>query len=374
MPGPLSASLPSSCLSRPVLAALLAGAFVVTAYMPAAAEACGAPQPALNSTVPGEGATYPANAALMFSGHELSLDAVTVTVDGAPAQLVAAPFASGWANISVLVEPAPQVGQQVVVSGTICPLEFCEPLMLTYTAGEPDVTAPVPVPEASFFAVYDHANFESSGGDCESNTDLTLYVHTMQDEAAPGAAPGVVSASWDGGGGGGGFGGFSFASGTSASVRIPITEPQLGGKDPRSEVCVKVTARDAAGNEAEPFELCPACFFREDDTPIQGSFVPEPLWTEADAVPGSACAGADPTTGDSGPEPTTGDSGPEPTSGGTGEPQSSGEVESTGVGETSEQDDGDGKGCACATDGDSRDLGALVLMALGLGLGRRRRR
>lgn len=365
MPRPFCTPLPPSCLSRPALAAALAGAFVVTAYTPATAAACGVPEPALHSTVPGEGATYPANAALMFSGYELSLDAVTVTVDGAPAQLVAAPFASGWANISVLVEPAPQAGQEVVVSGTICPLEFCEPLLLTYTAGEPDLTAPVPVPEASFFAVYDHANFESSGGDCESNADLTVYVHTMQDEAAPGAAPGVVSASWDGGGGGGGFGGFTFASGTSASVRIAISESQLGGEDPASDVCVKVTARDAAGNAAEPFELCPACFFRADDTPIQGSFVPEPMWTEADAVPGSACAGADPTTGDSGPEPT---------SGGTGEPQSTGEVDSTGVGETSEQDGGEGKGCACATDGESRDLGALVLMTLGLGLGRRRRR
>ena len=340
---------------------LIAGALVATAYMPDTAAACGAPQPALNATVPAEGATHPANAALLFSGYDLSLDQVMVTVDGAPAQLVAAPFGSSWANFVMLVEPAPQVGQQVVVSGTICPPEFCDPLLLTYTAGEPDLTAPVPVPEAAFFAVYDHADFMTSGGDCESDTDLTLYVHVLQDAAAPGAAPGVVSASWSGGGGGGGFGDFVFASGTTASLSVPLTVAQLGGKDPVSEVCVTVTARDLAGNEATPFEVCPACFFREDDTPINSSFVPEPLWTEADAVPGSACAGADPTTG-----PSTGD---EP---GTGDEPSTGEVQSTG--ETSEQDDGEGKGCACATDAGARDLGALVIMGVGLGLGRRRRR
>ena len=161
----------------------IAGALVAAAYAPDTAAACGAPQPGLYSTVPAEGASHPANAALLFSGYELSLDGVTVTVDGAPAQLVAAPFGSSWAEVVVLVEPAPQVGQEVVVSGTICPLEFCDPLLLTYTAGEPDLTAPVPVPEAAFFAVYDHADFMSSGGDCESDTDLTLYVHVTQDEA-----------------------------------------------------------------------------------------------------------------------------------------------------------------------------------------------
>lgn len=364
---PTAMSHTFSCLARPVLGMLIAGALVTTAYMPATATACGAPAPGLTSTVPAEGATHPANAALLFSGFDLSLDQVTVTVDGAPAQLVAAPFGSSWANFVMLVEPAPEVGQQVVVSGPVCPPDFCDPLLLTYTAGEPDLTAPVPVPEAAFFAVYDHADFMTSGGDCQSDTDLTLYVHVTQDGAAPGAAPGVVSASWSGGGGGGGFGDFTFASGTTASLSIPLTLAQLGGKDPASEVCVTVTARDLAGNEATPFEVCPACFFREDDTPIESSYVPEPVWTEADAVPGSACAGADPTTGDSGPDETSGGIG-EPS---TGEP-STGEVQSSG--ETSEQDDGEGKGCACATDGGVRDLGALVIMGLGLGLGRRRRR
>ena len=60
-------------------------------------------------------------------------------------------------------------------------------------------------------------------------------------------------------------------------------------------------------NAAEPFEICPACFYRKDEGENDGGPVPEPAWTDADAVPGSACAVAVETTGeatDSG-EPTT---------------------------------------------------------------------
>jgi MYXO-CTERM domain-containing protein len=359
---PIHPSSPSSCLSRPLLGVLLAGAFVLTATASREAEACGAPQPALYSTTPAEGATYPGNAALLFSGVDLTLDAVTVTVDGQPAQLTEAPFAAGWANIAVLVEPAPQAGQTVVVSGSFCDPAFCEPTMLTYTAGAPDLTAPVPVVDAAFFAVFDHADFVSSGGDCQSDTDLTLYVHVTQDEPAAGQALGVVRAAWSGGGGG--FGDFTFASGSSATMSIPLVVEQLGGKDPASEVCVTVTATDTAGNAAAPFEVCPACYFRKDDGPVDGAYVPEPEWTDADAVPGSACAGAEATTGDTGPEPTTG---------ATGEVQTTGDVQTTGVGETSDPDDGGDKGCACDHTGGPRDIGGLVVMALGLGLARRRR-
>lgn len=378
---PSSASLLSSRFSRPMLAALLAGAFALTAYAPRTAAACGAPEPGLTSTIPTEGATYPGNAALLFDGFDITLDAVTVTVDGAPAQFTAAPFASNWANIAVLVEPAPMAGQTVVVAGKFCEVGACDPVMLTYTAGAPDLTAPVPVVEAGFFAVYDHADFVSSGGDCQSDVDVTLYVHTMQSEAGPGDAPGVVRATWDGGGGGGGFGDFTFASGPSAVLSVPMTLPSFGGKDPASEVCVTVTATDTAGNAAAPYELCPACFFRKDDNEVDGSFIPEPLWTEADAVPGSACAGAGETsgdtgdTGDTGPDPTGGDTGDVQTTGDsptTGDAQTTGDVQTTG-GETGDQNDGDDKGCACDNAGGSRDLGALVVIALGLGLGRRRR-
>lgn len=353
-----SSPLPSSCLSRPVLGGLLAGAFALAAFAPRAADACGVPAPALESIVPVEGATYPGNAALLFSGFDITLDAVTVTVDGQAAQFKEAPFAAGWANIAVLVEPAPQAGQEVIVSGSFCDPEFCDPVMLTYTAGAPDLTAPVPDTDASYFAVYDHGDFESGGGDCQSSADLTVYVHVTKDEPEPGEALDVVRASWDGDGGSGGFGGFRFALGGETLVSLPIETLALGGKDPVSEVCMTIAALDTAGNAAAPFQVCPACYHRKDDGAIEDPSVPEPAWSDADAVPGSACASAEASTGDSGPEPTGG---------------ATGESQSTGAGDTSDQDDGAEKGCACNTDGGAWDLGALVVMALGLGLGRRRR-
>jgi len=374
--------LASSHLSHRARGALLAAACAAVAYAPRVADACGAPEPGLSTTTPADGATYPANAALLFWGYDISLDAVTVTVDGQPAKLVPAGFASGFATIAALVEPAPLEGQTVVVAGSFCEPGFCDQMQeLTYTAGPPDLEAPEPVAAASFFAIYDHADFQSSGGDCLSDSQLTVYVHVMQDTPGPGAAPGGVRASWDGGGGPGGFGGFRITSGGMSRLAIPIVEAQLGGKDPRSEVCVTVAAIDAAGNAAEPFTLCPACFYRADDGENDGGIVPEPLWTEADAVPGSACAGAEETTGgasDSGPDPTDGpgsasasdSSGEAPTTGG---PQTTGEPQTDGASDTSDQDDGGDKGCACDGAGGGRDLGALVVVALGLGLGRRRR-
>ena len=365
--------LPSS-LSRPLAAAALVGAFALVAGAPRSADACGAPEPALTSTTPSNGATYPANAALLFQGFDITLDAVTVKVDDQPAELVPAGFASGWASIAVRVEPAPQVGQTVVVSGEFCEFGDCGPVTLTYTAGEPDLIAPTPVAEASRFTVYDHADFESSGGDCLSNSELTVYVRVMQDAPGAAEAPGVVSAVWSKGSGF--FSDFTITSSETASMSVAIELSQLDGNDPRSEVCVTVVATDLAGNAAEPFEICPACFYRKDEGENDGGPVPEPAWTDADAVPGSACAVAVETTGeatDSG-EPTTGgtggETGEEPTSG---EPQSTGEEASTGATDTSEEDDGGEKGCACDGGGGSPDLGALVVLGLGLGLRRRRR-
>ena len=368
------APLLSSSLSRPLAAVALVGAFALVAGAPGSADACGVPESGLTSTTPSNGATYPANAALLFQGFDITLDAVTVKVDDQPAELVPAGFASGWATIAVLVEPAPQVGQTVVVSGSFCEFGDCGPVTLTYTAGEPDLTAPTPVAEASRFTVYDHADFESSGGDCLSNSELTVYVRVMQDAPGAAEAPGVVSAVWSKGSGF--FSDFTITSSETASMSVAIELSQLDGNDPRSEVCVTVVATDLAGNAAEPFEICPACFYRKDEGENDGGPVPEPAWTDADAVPGSACAVAVETTGeatDSG-EPTTGgtggETGEEPTSG---EPQSTGEEASTGATDTSEEDDGGEKGCACDGGGGSPDLGALVVLGLGLGLRRRRR-
>lgn len=362
------ASLPFSCLSRRVLA----GALVLAAYAPQIAEACSPPQPELYSTVPADGATYPGNAALLFSGFDLSLDGVTVTVDGQPAQFVPAEFAAGWAQIAVLVEPMPAAGQEVIVSGIFCDPEFCGPMKMTYTAAAPDLTAPAPDAEQAFFTVYNHGDFVSSGGDCQGDADLTLYMHYFQGLPVAEEASVVMRASWPGADGMGGFSDFMFATGEEASLSLPLTLFQLGGKDPVSEVCLTVSAIDTANNAAPPFQVCPACFYRKDDTEVDSSYQPEPVWSDADAVPGSKCEVAQETTGIG---PTTGDTGDTGGTGGTGD--ATGATDPTGEPDTGNNDttpehDTMDRGCACASDGGSRDLGGLVLMALGLGLARRR--
>lgn len=350
---------------------MFAGACALAAYAPELAAACGAPEPGLTSTTPADGATYPANAALLFNGFDISLDAVTVTVDGAPATLVPAGFVSGFADFEVAIEPQPTPGQTVVVSGSFCPDWSCPETSLTFTAGEPDLSAPVPVPEAAFFGVFDHADFMSSGGDCLFDSDMTFYLHTEQ--SAADGAPQRIYAEWQPQGPGG-FWGTALTDGTSATLRMSITANNLADADPTRDVCFTVSVADAAGNKAEPYTVCPACFFRKDEAEVDDPTPSEPAWTEADAVPGSPCAGEAGTTGDATTgDPTTGDvtttddptGGPEPTGTGTGEPETS---SATG----GDQDD-DGKGCACDSDGGGGP-GGLAVAALALALVRRRSR
>lgn len=363
-----------SCLLRPVPRALLLGACALTALAPRAADACGVPAPELTSSVPADGATYPANAALLFSGFDITLDGVTVTVDGQPATFAPAEFAASFANIAVLVEPQPMPGQTVAVSGLFCPDEFCDPVSITYTAGEPDLTAPAPSADMAFFGVYDHADFMSGGGDCQSDRDLTFYVHVPQAAPAAGDALPLLHAAWDPDGDGPIPGVWGRGRAPDADARLVLTslDEDLVGKDPATDLCFTIRMIDSAGNEAPSFDVCPACYFRKDDAP-QDQVPPEPQWSDADAVPGSACAVASESTG------AATDTGTDPTTGGTGDNQTTGDAQSTGDAQTdgdSATDTGsqdEGKGCACSTDGDPKDLGALLL-GLALGLSRRRRR
>ncbi|PCC73806.1 MYXO-CTERM sorting domain-containing protein [Nannocystis exedens] len=365
----------TSRLRRLLEGTTLLSACALSVLVARPAEACAPPEPGLESSVPADGAIYPGNAALLFEGFSISLDGVTVTVDGEPATLVPAPFDDLVSGHAVVVEPTPMAGQTVVVSGPFC--DACEPETITYTAGPADVEAPQPIVESSFFAVYDHADFLSSGGDCMSDSDLTLYVHLSQMSPPPGE-PTLVTIAWDPDGEG--------DAGFRRNVRVPtgaqviplslVTE-QFGGKDPLTEVCLEVTAFDAAGNAAEPFELCPACFARTDaiehgvDTPA------EPEWSEVDGVPGSPCAGEEPQT--TGEETDTGASSSDtaPTTGGgsdtSGDPTGDSSSDTDSGGATGGED-GD-KGCACSSNGgDPGDAGRFLLFVLGLGLALVKRR
>ncbi|WAS99183.1 MYXO-CTERM sorting domain-containing protein [Nannocystis punicea] len=365
--------------------AVLAGTCALVLSLPRLADACGATPSELRETVPADGDTYPANAALMFWGDGLSVDKVTVTIDGEPAALVPAPLVEGLGALAVKVEPEPLPGQVVVVAGEFCDENDNCPASITFTAGEPDVTVPAPVVEASFFAVFEHAPLILPGG-CDGGfqVDQTIYVHLEQPAPTAGEAASFFEVTWDPG--------EEFepsalrrtARALEPTTILPIALPadRFGGADVSTDVCFEVVARDAAGNASAPFELCPPCFMRADAAPLPDSSEapPEPLWTEADAVPGSACAPATETTGEdtageSGEEPTSGgesESGEAPTSGTTAEPDSeTGAQEETSDSATAGEDAPD-KGCACNSDGEG-GLGSLLLLALGL-VGVRRRR
>lgn len=361
----------STCLSRPVLSALLAGTCSLVAYAPRLAAACGPPPPGLTDSLPADGATYPANAAVLFSGFYLQTDALKVTVDGVDAELVPADLPAGFADRAVFVQPQPQPGQTVVISGSFCPEENCEETTLTFTAGEPDLVAPVPNPAAAFFGVYDHGDFVSSGGDCESDSDITFYLHVEQSPVGEGGAPELVRAEWKPNDNGGVSGSRRTTDGSEVLAMSVVTS-QLAGADPNKDVCFSVTLHDAAGNVSEPYQVCPACFFREDDLPLTQSTPAEPVWTDADAVPGSACADGD-TTGDtdgeSSGDPETGgttedptDSGPDPTGSSSGDPQTTGDTDTSGP-DTGDQQD-DGKGCACDSDTNAPAAPTLAALAL----------
>lgn len=356
-------------LTRIAEGAVLAGTCALVFCLPRLADACGASLPELRESVPADGDTYPANAALLFWGDDISVDAVTVTVDGEPAALVHAEFAQGLAPLVVKVEPEPLPGQTVVVAGEFCgDGEGCQ-TSITFTAGERDVVAPVPIIEASFFAVLEHAPFSYMHGCTQFEAAQAVYVHLEQAAPAAGEALVVfqVTAKPDEEG---------FAPPISLTERgvesttiasVALTALDFGSADGWTEVCLEVLARDAAGNAAPPFELCPPCFMRSDDTPLpQGSSAPpEPVWTEADAVPGSTCAPAAETTGE---DPTGGEP---PTTGATGETGDTGPQEETSDSATGGED-GPEKGCACDSDG-AGGPGSLLLLALGLIGGRRRR-
>jgi len=362
--------------------AVLAGTCALAFSLPRLADACGATPPGLTASLPIDGASHPGNAALLFWGSELSLEAVTVTVDGEPATLVPAPFADGLAALAVAVEPAPQAGQTVVLAGKFCQEPTDCDAALTYTVSAPDLAAPAPIVDASFFAVYDHVPFQLQGG-CEQTTvERTLYVHLQQPAPAAGEAPVFFRVEWEGeeDPGAGLIRRTEQAIEETTIIPIGLDANTLGMADVLSEVCLEVVARDAAGNASEPFELCPPCFLHEDEAPIDASasLPPEPAWAEAEAVPGSACARATETTGEETTDGESGESGEAPTTGNeptTGDepPGSETDGPDEGTDSATAGDDEPGKGCACRSDREGGSLGHLLLLVLGLGAARRRR-
>lgn len=351
-------------LRRTLLASSLAALSLFAA--PPRAHACSPPLPGLYGSVPADGGTYPANAALFFNGYDVTLDDTTVTVAGQAAVLTTAGTPSGL-GLSARIVPEPKAGDEVVIEGTFCPPGTgCENKKITFTATAPDTTPPGGADAASF-DVYDYDDYKSSGGDCSSDSDLAEWVQMKGPTPDPAGSPVIftLGAYRDEGLTDLVFTRTGFLGATGqATVELRLMVSQLGGKSAPEALCFHVTTVDAAGNVAPsltevPIVICKPCNYRVSDAPTTGfGPPPEPVWNSGDAYAGGPC-NPNGTTGAGGNFP---DGGLTTGSGGTG---GGGEDQVIG-------------GCSCQVGDDVNGAGAsLAGIALLAGamvrLGRKRR-
>jgi uncharacterized membrane protein YgcG len=335
-----------------------------------AAEACSPPSGGLQQTIPADGSDLPANSAIVFIGYNLAFTAVKASVPAMPDQafgLVAAQtkFPALFASDAIpvfgsvyLVDPPPPAGQTVAIEGNFCggsSPSFCDK-KVSYTALPPDTTAPA-APTEVFYNRHDYPDFKSSGGDCQSNSDLAYWVHIKGAAAAAGEAAVIYRIE--------GFadatlsvpvlGSLVLAQGEETTVGYRVLASQLGGSS-TADICLRVTTFDAAGNVSpEVFLGCKPCHARTDPPPGTKDFSapPEPDWTPADLVPGGSCsAGGQAGSGQGG---TTG-------GGASGDGGTSGGLGGGGPAVSPVSPD-NGSGCGCRAAGSPpAALGGLVTL------------
>lgn len=256
------------------------------------AAACLPPEPGLFKTVPAEGQKYPGNAALIFTGHQITLDKATVTVDGQPASLVDASDLFPYYGKVALIEPMPAPGQAVVVAGDFCadPV-VCPPETLSFVAAAVDAEAPA-APEAIHFDVHDYPDFMSSPGDCQTDSDVAYWIEVEGTPAAEGEAPVLytVEALADAASTDPLWTGLALiTAGSTPFVRRAVLEELVGEQVPEA-FCYRVRAMDTAGHAgAGEILTCKPCHYRADPPGTSVTAPEEPAWTEADIYPGGMC-------------------------------------------------------------------------------------
>ncbi|WP_437923483.1 hypothetical protein WMF37_31200 [Sorangium sp. So ce291] len=359
--------------------AAIIAALACTAAMESSAGACSPPLPGLTGTFPESGGLLPANAAIFFEGYSVSLDGVSVTVDGEPASLVLVTDvpAAGY-SIRARIMPPPREGQAIAIEGDFCgPPESCGVKRIELTAGVADTEAP-PGLSALSFDLYDHADFKSSGGDCQLDTDLSWWLTAEGEVAQGGEAPVIttIEAFRDDTFTDPVFSLSRFMNVAPLSIAIGQTAAVLDGADAPEALCFRATAMDTAGNVAgETVHACRPCYYREDPATEQPPFATpsKPAWTEADIYPGGTCdSGMEPGSGGVGGSDGAGGSGGvggSDSAGGAGAGSGGGDGE---TGETSES------GCSFraaggAGGGGAPGAAALALLACAAIAGRRRR-
>ncbi len=298
---------------------------------------------------------------------------MTVKVDGQTAVFVDAPDIASLpigAAIVARIVPEPEPGQTVELAGTFCPDAGCEPSAITFTAGAPD-NAPPGSPTAISFDIHDHADFVSSGGDCQSDTDLTWYVR-VDTVVAPGPSESAVAlfvqAFRDASFQEVVFSKSGFLTGASGTLSMGYTVSVLDGKAPPEALCFRASVRDVSGNASlQIVEACKPCRYRTDDAGGSFSSPPEPTWTSADVYPGGPC-----DDGGSGGSGGSGNGGGDAGGGDAGGGDAGGGSAGSGGGGG---DDVSVVGCGCQLPAREASGSAVALLALvaGAALGRRRR-
>jgi hypothetical protein len=337
-----------------------AAALAIACLAPRQAEACAPLAPGLYFNMPKDGETYPANAALFFSGQSISLDKVKVTVGGAPAKLTPVDDAKlqKLAGIVARLDPAPSPGQAVHVSGDFCTEGSCDPVSIQFTAGPDDTTVPT-TPTAPIVNVYDYADFKATPGDCQIDSDLSYWLHTGTTPAKAGEAPVAlfVEAFHDAELLNLAFTEARFINAPETTFEFQKQLEALKNAAPPKAYTFRITALDAANNVAAgtPTEGL-ACHYRADANGASQSGPAEPAWTTADIYPEGPC----------------GDGSGEGGSGGSGGQGGSGNGGSGGGAQEGEND----ASCGCKTPGGqgTADLGGYGLATIAIALSARRRR
>lgn len=337
-----------------------ASTVAVVLFASSDARPCSPPLPGLTGSIPADGESYPANAALTFQGFGLALDDVEVTIDGTPAGLVPASSLAelgggllAWPN-AALVDPAPAAGQTVVLRGTFCDAGSasggCTEKTISYTATAPDA-APPAKPEGVSYDVHDYVDFKSSGGDCQSDSDVAYWLHL------PGVArtPDVARVAYrvdvfrDAALTQAALSDTFYANDGSSDVGLRALASALAGTA-LADACVRVQAFDLSGNvAAEATVVCDPCHVRADPAGEAPDSSPsQPAWGTADLWPGGVCASTGGTGGAGGSSGAGGAGGTGGTAGVGGTAGAAGSAGGT-AGTNPGNDDGDDSSCTLST-------------------------
>ena len=333
----------------------------------------------------------PEGAVLLLDGQVLWPEQLAVTVDGVPAELVLVPERShgldywlwdfAYRTMALRVEPPPQPGQTIVVTGDPClqwkGRTYCDEVELTYTVGDADVVPP-DAPADLWYDVYDHGSLASSYSTCsgvaarfevtiaaELERDVLEYPLEYRLSRRPRETPGawaLVEHDW-----------LRDAEDHDPYFRWLYVLEDIEGVLPLAEAfCLRLQTFDAGENLGGELEVCPPC---HDQVGDEASFIAlwpdgQPSYDDEWLYRGGHCPVApepDDATGTSG-----GDEGPASSTSGTVEPEPGSSSDGSSGDELPGSDQPD-RGCACVATSAGR-VGTSAGLLLGLVLlGARRR-